>query len=42
MGGANAPLTPHDSVAAMLRTIDALSGADNGRFLSESGATIPW
>ena len=42
MGGANAPLTPHDSVAAMLRTIDALSGADNGRFLSESGATIHW
>lgn len=42
MGGANAPLTPQDSVAAMLRTIDGLSAADNGRFLSQSGATIAW
>jgi len=42
MGGSNAPLAPPDSVAAMLRTIDALASADNGRFVSESGATIPW
>jgi NAD(P)-dependent dehydrogenase (short-subunit alcohol dehydrogenase family) len=42
MGGSNAPLAPPDSVASMLRTIDALTGTDNGRFLSESGATIPW
>jgi len=42
MGGANAPLTPPDSVTAMLRAIDALTGKDNGRFLSADGATIPW
>jgi hypothetical protein len=42
MGGSNAPLAPPESVASMLRTIDALTGTDNGRFLSESGATIPW
>ncbi|WP_395680191.1 SDR family oxidoreductase [Dokdonella sp.] len=42
MGGANAPMSAHDSVAAMLRTIDALTRADNGRFLSETGAPIPW
>ena len=42
MGGANAPLTPPDSIATMLSTIDALTGADNGRFLSANGATIPW
>lgn len=42
MGGANAPLTPQASVAAMLSTIDALSGADNGRFLSATGESIPW
>jgi NAD(P)-dependent dehydrogenase (short-subunit alcohol dehydrogenase family) len=42
MGGSNAPSAPPDSVASMLRTIDALNGADNGRFLSADGATIPW
>jgi NAD(P)-dependent dehydrogenase (short-subunit alcohol dehydrogenase family) len=42
MGGANAPLSAQESVAAMLRAIDALTGADNGRFLSETGAPIPW
>jgi len=42
MGGSGAPLTPHDSVASMLRVIDGLGPADNGRFLSEKGKSIPW
>jgi NAD(P)-dependent dehydrogenase (short-subunit alcohol dehydrogenase family) len=42
MGGANAPLSAQDSVAAMLGTIDALTAADNGRFLSATGEQIPW
>ena len=42
MGGANAPLGAPESVAAMLRTIDALKTADSGRFLSERGHEIAW
>ena len=42
MGGANAPLTPQASVAAMLRTIDGLTPSHSGAFLSESGKTIAW
>ncbi|MGN6520578.1 MAG: SDR family oxidoreductase [Dokdonella sp.] len=42
MGGANAPLGAPESVAAMLRTIDALRTADSGRFLSERGHEIAW
>jgi len=42
MGGANAPLSAPESVAAMLRTIDALKAGDSGRFLSERGDEIPW
>lgn len=42
MGGANAPLSAQESVAAMLRTIDALDAKRNGRFLSENGSPIAW
>jgi NAD(P)-dependent dehydrogenase (short-subunit alcohol dehydrogenase family) len=42
MGGANATLTPAESVAAMLRVIDALRASDNGRFLSHEGNAIGW
>ena len=42
MGGANAPLSAQESVAAMLRTIDALDAKRNGRFLSETGSPIAW
>lgn len=42
MGGSGATLTPHDSVASMLRVIDGLGAADSGRFLSDRGKPIPW
>ena len=42
MGGADAALLPADSVAGMLRVIDGLMPADNGRFLDHLGATIVW
>ncbi|MBO9661357.1 SDR family oxidoreductase [Dokdonella sp.] len=42
MGGANAPLGADESVAAMLRVIDRLRPADNGRFLAQTGAAIDW
>ncbi len=42
MGGADAMLTPADSVAGMLRVIDALTAADNGRFLDHLGTTVAW
>jgi NAD(P)-dependent dehydrogenase (short-subunit alcohol dehydrogenase family) len=42
MGGANAPLGAPESVAAMLRVIDALKPGDSGSFLSERGHPIPW
>jgi NAD(P)-dependent dehydrogenase (short-subunit alcohol dehydrogenase family) len=42
MGGANAALSPDESIAAMLRVIDGLRMADTGRFLAQTGATIAW
>jgi hypothetical protein len=33
MGGPNAPLTPDESVAEMLKVIDGLRPSDSGRFL---------
>jgi len=42
MGGANAPLSVEDSVAAMLRTIDQLAARHAGQFLSEHGSPIGW
>jgi NAD(P)-dependent dehydrogenase (short-subunit alcohol dehydrogenase family) len=42
MGGAHAELTPADSVADMLRVIDGLGPADNGRFLDHRGQAVPW
>jgi len=42
MGGAGAPLKPEASIASMLRVIDHLKRSDNGRFLSQTGETIPW
>ena len=42
MGGDNAPLSVQASVAAMLRVIDGLGQADNGKFLSHDGAELPW
>ena len=37
MGGAGAPLGLTDSVRAMIRTLDALTPADRGRFLQHDG-----
>ncbi len=42
MGGTDATLMPADSVAGMLRVIDGLTPADNGRFLDHLGATVAW
>ncbi|WP_397407913.1 SDR family oxidoreductase [Polaromonas sp.] len=38
MGGADAPLTPHDSVAAMRKTLAALTPQHKGAFLNYDGS----
>ena len=42
MGGAGAPLKAEASIASMLRVIDHLKPSDNGRFLAQTGESIPW
>ena len=42
MGGANAPVTPRDSIAGMRRVIDGLSPADSGEFFDYQGQRVPW
>lgn len=42
MGGANAPLTATESMAALLSTLADLTPADSGRFLEHTGAPIDW
>jgi NAD(P)-dependent dehydrogenase (short-subunit alcohol dehydrogenase family) len=42
MGGAEAPLTPQQSVRQMLTIIDRLTPAESGKFLSYDGKIIPW
>lgn len=42
MGGEQAPVAPADSVAGLLRVIDALDVARSGSFLDWQGATLPW
>jgi NAD(P)-dependent dehydrogenase (short-subunit alcohol dehydrogenase family) len=42
MGGPNAPLSPEASAEALIKTIDALTWADTGRFLDYRGADVPW
>ncbi|OQC16015.1 MAG: C-factor [Alphaproteobacteria bacterium ADurb.Bin100] len=41
MGGAGAPLGVTDSVRTMIRTLDALTPADRGRFLQHDGTRYP-
>ena len=42
MGGANATVTPHDSVAGLLKVLDATTKDDAGRFVDYKGAEIEW
>lgn len=42
MGGKNATLRPEQSIAGMLKVIDGLTTADNGRFLTYAGEELPW
>lgn len=42
MGGKNADLEPHESVAGMRRVIAKLSNEDSGQFLSYRGEELPW
>ncbi|HEX9148631.1 MAG TPA: SDR family oxidoreductase [Thermoanaerobaculia bacterium] len=42
MGGPNAPLTPDESVAEMLKVIDGFRPSDAGRFLDRHGRDVPW
>jgi NAD(P)-dependent dehydrogenase (short-subunit alcohol dehydrogenase family) len=42
MGGEAATLTIEQSVPAMVKVIDALKPADNGRFLNYDGTELPW
>lgn len=42
MGGPQAPLSPEESISGMLKAIDALTPASNGKFLNYDGGTVPW
>ena len=42
MGGPEAPVPVDESVDGLVRVIDGLSMADNGRFLSYTGEELPW
>lgn len=42
MGGQAATLTLEQSVPAMVKVIDGLTAADNGRFFNYDGTELPW
>jgi NAD(P)-dependent dehydrogenase (short-subunit alcohol dehydrogenase family) len=42
MGGAEAPLSPDESVRGLVALIERLAASDNGRFYDYLGAEIPW
>jgi NAD(P)-dependent dehydrogenase (short-subunit alcohol dehydrogenase family) len=42
MGGANAPVTPHDAVAGLLKVLDAATPAAAEQFVDYTGAAIDW
>lgn len=42
MGGVNAPLSPAESVSAMINQIEKLTAKDTGKFYSYNGKEIPW
>jgi NAD(P)-dependent dehydrogenase (short-subunit alcohol dehydrogenase family) len=42
MGGSEAPVPLEESVDGLVRVIDGLTMADNGRFMDYTGQEIPW
>jgi NAD(P)-dependent dehydrogenase (short-subunit alcohol dehydrogenase family) len=42
MGGAGAQITANESVAALLRVVEAVTPEQSGRFLDRFGDTMPW
>jgi len=42
MGGAQAPLQPDESVAAMLKVIAGLKAGQSGQYLGPDGEALPW
>jgi len=42
MGGASAPLTPHDSIAGMIKVVDGLTMRQSGHYMNYRGKNIPW
>jgi NAD(P)-dependent dehydrogenase (short-subunit alcohol dehydrogenase family) len=42
MGGKNADLEPHESIAGMKRVIAGLGSADSGKFFDYGGREMPW
>jgi hypothetical protein len=42
MGGPEAPVTPAQSVASMIRVIDGLTARHNGGFFTREGRAAPW
>jgi NAD(P)-dependent dehydrogenase (short-subunit alcohol dehydrogenase family) len=42
MGGAQAPLSPEESVRGLRKVIAGLKGSDSGKFFYHDGSEIPW
>ncbi|KAG1747431.1 NAD(P)-binding protein [Suillus lakei] len=42
MGGSNASLEPHESVAGIIHVVKNVTAKDAGRFLDYTGQTVPW
>lgn len=42
MGGANAPVTPEQSISGMMQVIDGLKPQDSGEFFDYQGQRVPW
>lgn len=42
MGGANAPVTPEQSISGMIRVIEGLGPQDSGEFFDFQGQRVPW
>lgn len=42
MGGHSAPLTPHESISAVIKVVDGLTMRQNGHYLNYRGKNVPW